>query len=97
MRAVGSVEDDRREPESDLTLLCLRLAEGFRLDESAYHLEIAFVDPSLFGVSLLGVSLLAVSLLAVSLPTVSLPATIHHCKFSGMLGAGHPIVYSHFF
>ena len=33
MRAVGSVEDDRREPESDLTLLCLRLAEGFRLDE----------------------------------------------------------------
>ena len=33
MRAVGSVEDDRREPESDLTLLCLRLAEGFRPDE----------------------------------------------------------------
>ena len=33
MRAVGSVEDARREPESDLTLLCLRLAEGFRPDE----------------------------------------------------------------
>jgi hypothetical protein len=48
-------------------------------------------------VSLLAVSLLAVSLLAVSLLAVSLPATIHHCKFSGMLGNGHPIVYSHFF
>ena len=46
MRAVGSIDDARREPESDLTLLCLRLAEGFRLDEYDDDVMRWFADPT---------------------------------------------------
>ena len=53
MRAVGSVQDDRREPESDLTLLCLRLAEGFRL-EGYEHPVAAAVAVAARGISGLG-------------------------------------------
>ncbi|MDG2908034.1 MAG: hypothetical protein P6D49_07005 [Acidimicrobiales bacterium] len=53
MRVVGSVEDDRREPESDLTLLCLRLAEGFR-PEGYQHPVAAAVAVAARGITGLG-------------------------------------------
>jgi hypothetical protein len=33
MRAVGSIDDDRREPAADLTFLCLMMAEDFLVRE----------------------------------------------------------------
>ena len=53
MRAVEPIRIEWREPEADLTLLCLRLAEGFRL-EGYEHPVAAAVAVAARGITGLG-------------------------------------------